>query len=120
SSGTPRRLEARFMGPYHFQGRTCLAIVLAAGESARMRSARPKVLHELAGRSMLAHVLSSLVEAGAERTVVVAGPNHDAVMAEAKTIVRDAGIAIQKERLGTPHAVLGARAGIAKGCEVVL
>ena len=60
-----------------------------------MRSARPKVLHELAGRSMLAHVLSSLVEAGAERIVVVAGSNHDAVMAEARTIVRDAGIAIQ-------------------------
>jgi bifunctional UDP-N-acetylglucosamine pyrophosphorylase / glucosamine-1-phosphate N-acetyltransferase len=63
--------------------RTCLAIVLAAGESSRMRSARPKVLHELAGRSMLSHVLSSLVEVGAERTVVVAGPNHDAIMAEA-------------------------------------
>src|SRR5580704_13069524 len=100
--------------------RTCLAIVLAAGESSRMRSARPKVLHELAGRSMLSHVLSSLVEAGAERTVVVAGPNHDAVMAEAKTIVRDAGIAIQKERLGTAHAVLAAREAIARGCDDLL
>src|ERR1700732_1308594 len=100
--------------------RTCLAIVLAAGESSRMRSARPKVLHELAGRSMLAHVLSSLVEAGAERTVVVAGPNHDAVMAEAKTIVHDAGIAIQKERLGTAHAVLAAREAIARGCDDLL
>jgi MobA-like NTP transferase domain len=75
--------EVGFMVPFHFQGRTCLAIVLAAGESSRMRSARPKVLHELAGRSMLSHVLSSLVEVGAERTVVVAGPNHDAIMAEA-------------------------------------
>src|ERR1700726_3949036 len=83
--------------------RTCLAIVLAAGESSRMRSARPKVLHELAGRSMLSHVLSSLVEAGAERTVVVAGPNHDAIMAEAKTIVRNAEIPDQKGALGTPH-----------------
>jgi bifunctional UDP-N-acetylglucosamine pyrophosphorylase / glucosamine-1-phosphate N-acetyltransferase len=100
--------------------RTCLAIVLAAGESSRMRSARPKVLHELAGRSMLSHVLSSLVEAGAERTVVVAGPNHDAVMAEAKTIVRDAGIAIQKERLGTAHAVLAAREAIARGYDDIL
>ena len=108
------------MVPFHFQGRTCLAIVLAAGESSRMRSARPKVLHELAGRSMLAHVLSSLVEAGAERTVVVAGPNHDAVMAEAKTIVRDAGIAIQKERLGTAHAVLAAREAIARGYDDLL
>ena len=108
------------MVPFHFQGRTCLAIVLAAGESSRMRSARPKVLHELAGRSMLAHVLSSLVEAGAERTVVVAGPNHDAIMAEAKTIVRDAGIAIQKERLGTAHAVLAAREAIARGYDDLL
>ena len=85
-----------------------------------MRSARPKVLHELAGRSMLSHVLSSLVEAGAERTVVVAGPNHDAIMAEAKTIVRDAGIAIQKERLGTAHAVLAAREAIARGYDDLL
>jgi bifunctional UDP-N-acetylglucosamine pyrophosphorylase/glucosamine-1-phosphate N-acetyltransferase len=108
------------MGPYHFQGRTCLAIVLAAGESARMRSARPKVLHELAGRSMLAHVLSALVETGAERTVVVAGPNHDAVMAEARTIMRDAGIAIQNERLGTAHAVLAAREAIARGYDDLL
>jgi bifunctional UDP-N-acetylglucosamine pyrophosphorylase / glucosamine-1-phosphate N-acetyltransferase len=108
------------MVPFHFQGRTCLAIVLAAGDSSRMRSARPKVLHELAGRSMLAHVLSSLVEAGAGRTVVVAGPNHDAVMAEAKTIVRDAGIAIQKERLGTAHAVLAAREAIARGYDDLL
>jgi bifunctional UDP-N-acetylglucosamine pyrophosphorylase / glucosamine-1-phosphate N-acetyltransferase len=108
------------MDPIPFHGRTCLAIVLAAGESARMRSARPKVLHELAGRSMLAHVLSSLVEAGAERTVVVAGPNHDTVMAEAKTIVRDAAIAIQKERLGTAHAVLAAREAIGRGYDDLL
>src|SRR3984893_17451291 len=85
-----------------------------------MRSTRPKVLHELAGRSMLAHVLSTLAEAGAERTVVVAGPNHDAVMAEARTIVRDAGIAIQKERLGTAHAVLAAREAIARGYDDLL
>ncbi|MGH6811449.1 MAG: bifunctional UDP-N-acetylglucosamine diphosphorylase/glucosamine-1-phosphate N-acetyltransferase GlmU [Methylocella sp.] len=108
------------MVSFHFQGRTCLAIVLAAGESSRMRSARPKVLHQLAGRTMLAHVLSSLVEAGVERTVVVAGPNHDAVMAEAKSIVRDAGIAIQKERLGTAHAVLAAREAIGRGYDDLL
>jgi bifunctional UDP-N-acetylglucosamine pyrophosphorylase / glucosamine-1-phosphate N-acetyltransferase len=108
------------MVPFPLQGRTCLAIVLAAGESSRMRSARPKVLHELAGRSMLAHVLSSLVEAGAARTVVVVGPNHDAVVAEAKTIVRDAEIEVQHERLGTAHAVLAARAAIARGYDDLL
>ncbi len=42
--------------------RRCLTIVLAAGEGVRMRSARPKVLHELAGRSMLAHTLSAALE----------------------------------------------------------
>ena len=41
-------------------GRTCLAIVLAAGEGTRMRSSRPKVLHEVAGRSLLGHVLAAL------------------------------------------------------------
>ena len=44
--------------------RTCLAIVLAAGEGTRMRSARPKVLHQIAGRSLLAHVLDAVREAG--------------------------------------------------------
>ena len=43
--------------------RRCLTIVLAAGEGVRMRSARPKVLHELAGRSMLAHALSTVLRA---------------------------------------------------------
>ncbi len=104
----------------HLQGRTCLAIVLAAGESSRMRSARPKVLHKLAGRSMLGHILSSLMEAGADRTVVVVGPNHDAVVAEAKTIGRDVEFAIQTERLGTAHAVLAARAAIARGYDDIL
>ncbi len=108
------------MLPLDFQGRTCLAIVLAAGESSRMRSARPKVLHNLAGRSMLAHVLSSLMEAGADRTIVIVGPNHGAVVAEAKAIARDAEIAIQTERLGTAHAVLAAREAIARGYDDLL
>jgi bifunctional UDP-N-acetylglucosamine pyrophosphorylase/glucosamine-1-phosphate N-acetyltransferase len=100
--------------------RSCLAIVLAAGEGTRMRSARPKVLHRLAGRSMLAHVLAALVEVGADRIVVVAGPDHAAVIAEAKTIAPAAEIAIQRERLGTAHAVLAAREAIAAGYDDVL
>jgi bifunctional UDP-N-acetylglucosamine pyrophosphorylase/glucosamine-1-phosphate N-acetyltransferase len=44
--------------------RSCLAIVLAAGEGARMRSALPKVLHAVAGRSLLAHVLRAVAETG--------------------------------------------------------
>ena len=44
----------------------CLAVILAAGEGTRMKSARPKVLHEVAGRPLLAHVLAGVVEAGAD------------------------------------------------------
>ena len=43
-------------------GRTCLTIVLAAGEGTRMRSSRPKVLHEVAGRSLLGHVMTAAGE----------------------------------------------------------
>lgn len=108
------------MLPRDPQGRRCLAIVLAAGESSRMRSAHPKVLHNLAGRSMLAHVLSSLKDAGADRIIAVVGPNHGAVIAEVKAIACDAEIAIQTERLGTAHAVLAAREAIARGYDDLL
>ena len=64
--------------------RTCLAIVLAAGEGTRMRSARPKVLHAIAGQSLLAHVLAAVREAGGTATAVVIGPDAAAVEAEAK------------------------------------
>jgi bifunctional UDP-N-acetylglucosamine pyrophosphorylase / glucosamine-1-phosphate N-acetyltransferase len=100
--------------------RTCLAVVLAAGDSKRMCSTRPKVLHELAGRTMLAHVLSALRQAGAGQVAVVVGPNHEAVIAEAKVSLRDAEIAVQKERLGTAHAVLAAREVIARGYDDLL
>ena len=55
--------------------RSCLAIVLAAGEGTRMRSARPKVLHEVGGRSLLAHVLAAVRTAGSTSTAVVIGPD---------------------------------------------
>src|SRR5579883_2261837 len=57
--------------------RRCLAIVLAAGEGTRMKSARPKALHEIAGRAMVGHVLKAAAEAGAEALAIVAGPDHD-------------------------------------------
>ncbi|HEY8008520.1 MAG TPA: bifunctional UDP-N-acetylglucosamine diphosphorylase/glucosamine-1-phosphate N-acetyltransferase GlmU [Methylocella sp.] len=108
------------MPPPNLQDRTCLAVVLAAGESLRMRSAQPKVLHKLAGRSMLAHVLHSLAEAGTDKIVVVVGPRHAAVAAETKAIAASAEIAVQTERLGTAHAVLAARAAIAEGYDDLL
>ena len=94
--------------------RTCLAIVLAAGEGTRMRSARPKVLHPLAGHSLLAHVLGSIAEAGVTATAVVIGPGEEAVAAEVKRVSPDADAFVQQERRGTAHAVLAARDAIAR------
>src|SRR3712207_9176143 len=84
--------------------RTCLAVVLAAGEGTRMRSARPKVLHEIAGRSMLAHVLEAVRGAGASRVAVVVGPERDDVATEARAVIAGADVFVQQERLGTAHA----------------
>ena len=94
--------------------RTCLAIVLAAGEGTRMRSARPKVLHAVAGQSLLAHVLTAVGAAGTTATAVVVGPGQDEVAAEAKRVLPGAAIFVQRERRGTAHAVLAAQAAIDK------
>jgi bifunctional UDP-N-acetylglucosamine pyrophosphorylase/glucosamine-1-phosphate N-acetyltransferase len=101
-------------------GRTCLGIVLAAGEGKRMWSAMPKALHKIAGLSMLGHVLSAVLKAGAERIVAVVGPDHESLANEAKRISPAIDAAIQSERRGTAHAVLAARAAIAEGFDDVL
>jgi len=100
--------------------RTCLAIVLAAGEGTRMRSARPKVLHAVAGRSLLAHVLGAVAKAAVTSTAVVIGPDQDDVAAEARRAMPDAGIYIQRERRGTAHAVLAAKPAIETGADDIL
>jgi bifunctional UDP-N-acetylglucosamine pyrophosphorylase/glucosamine-1-phosphate N-acetyltransferase len=81
------------------------AIVLAAGKGVRMRSALPKVLHAVAGRPMVAHVLAALAPLRPEIVVVVIGPGMDAV---AKAVA-PAATAIQDPPLGTGHAVMAAR-----------
>jgi len=100
--------------------RRCLTIVLAAGEGVRMRSARPKVLHELAGRSMLAHVLSTVRDGAMGDIAVVVGPDGDRVAAEALKAAPEAKIAIQLERRGTGDAVLAARDQIERGYDDIL
>ncbi|HYA74014.1 MAG TPA: NTP transferase domain-containing protein, partial [Roseiarcus sp.] len=100
--------------------RTCLGIVLAAGEGVRMRSARPKALHEIAGRAMVAHALEALAGAGAERIAVVVGPNRDDVAAEALKCAPGAEVFVQSERKGTAHATLAARAAIARGYDDIV
>lgn len=102
------------------RARTCLAIILAAGEGTRMRSTVPKVLHAIAGRSMLAHVLAAVAEAGATRVEVVVGPGRDDVAAAARAACPGAGISVQAERLGTAHAVLSARQALASDVDDVI
>jgi bifunctional UDP-N-acetylglucosamine pyrophosphorylase/glucosamine-1-phosphate N-acetyltransferase len=94
--------------------RTCLAVVLAAGEGTRMRSARPKVLHQIGGGSLLAHVLGAVRAAGCGETAVVIGPDAAPVAEEAKRVTPGAQIFVQGERRGTAHAVLAARSVIAR------
>jgi bifunctional UDP-N-acetylglucosamine pyrophosphorylase/glucosamine-1-phosphate N-acetyltransferase len=100
--------------------RRSLTIVLAAGEGVRMRSARPKVLHELAGGSMLAHTLSAALEGAAVDVAVVVGPGGDGVAAEALKVAPGAKVVVQPERRGTADAVLAAREQIAQGYDDIL
>ena len=100
--------------------RTCLAIVLTAGEGVRMRSPQPKVLHQIGGQTLLAHVLNTLRVAGQTHTAVVVGPDHDAVAAEARSVLPNAEFYVQAERRGTAHAVLAAKPAIVRGADDIL
>jgi bifunctional UDP-N-acetylglucosamine pyrophosphorylase / glucosamine-1-phosphate N-acetyltransferase len=100
--------------------RTCLAIVLAAGEGTRMRSARPKVLHAVAGKSLLAHVLAAVSDTGVTAAAVVVGPNDSAVAAEAEHVLPGAECFIQAQRRGTADAVLAARRAIERRADDIL
>ncbi|MDF3814464.1 MULTISPECIES: bifunctional UDP-N-acetylglucosamine diphosphorylase/glucosamine-1-phosphate N-acetyltransferase GlmU [Rhodopseudomonas] len=100
--------------------RSSLTIVLAAGEGTRMRSSIPKVLHPVAGRSLLSHVLAAAPRGDADALAVVIGPDHQAVADEAKRARPDAAIVVQQQRRGTAHAVLTAREAIARGADDLL
>jgi len=100
--------------------RRCLAIVLAAGEGVRMRSSRPKVLHAVAGRPMIAHALAAALEAGADAVAVVVGPDREDVAEAARRVAPGVEVFVQRERLGTAHAVLAARDALARGFDDIL
>jgi bifunctional UDP-N-acetylglucosamine pyrophosphorylase/glucosamine-1-phosphate N-acetyltransferase len=100
--------------------RSSLTVVLAAGEGTRMRSSLPKVLHPVAGQSLLAHVLDAAPRGNGASLAVVIGPDHTAVADEAKRVRPDAATFVQRERLGTAHAVLAARDAIARGADDLL
>src|SRR5215471_13297357 len=99
--------------------RTCLIVVLAAGEGTRMRSLRPKVLHAIGGRSLIAHVLAVAGTIGA-RAAVVIGPGQEAVVEAARAVMPDAEFYLQHERRGTAHAVLAAKAALVQGADDVV
>ncbi|BBY51807.1 bifunctional protein GlmU [Mycolicibacterium arabiense] len=84
-------------------------IVLAAGAGTRMRSTTPKVLHTLAGRSMISHALHAIAAVEPRHLVVVVGSDREpvsaAVTALAEELGRDVTIAVQEEQRGTGHAV---------------
>jgi len=85
-----------------------------------MKSSRPKVLHEIAGRSMLAHVLTSVAGAKADSIAVVVGPGREDVRAVVSSLCASAEVFVQEQRLGTAHAVLAARDAIARGHDDIL
>ncbi len=100
--------------------RSCLAIVLAAGEGTRMKSRGPKVLHAVAGRSLLGHALAAVSKAGADAVAVVISSERPEVGEAARKQLPHAQIAIQHERRGTAHAALAAKAAIAAGHDDVI
>jgi bifunctional UDP-N-acetylglucosamine pyrophosphorylase/glucosamine-1-phosphate N-acetyltransferase len=84
--------------------RPAAVVVLAAGEGTRMRSATPKVLHELAGRTLVGHALAACAPLGADATVVVVGAGRDAVSAHLAAIAPAVLPVVQAEQRGTGHA----------------
>ena len=80
-------------------------VVLAAGKSTRMKSARPKVLHDLAGRMLIEHVLHTTKHLGATSTTLVIGHAADDVRASLQSWT-DLQYAVQSPQLGTGHALL--------------
>jgi bifunctional UDP-N-acetylglucosamine pyrophosphorylase / glucosamine-1-phosphate N-acetyltransferase len=88
--------------------RDTAVLVLAAGAGTRMRSDTPKVLHALAGRSMLAHALHSVAKVAPQHLVVVLGHDRDSITPAVAALAEELGlpiqIAVQEQQLGTGHA----------------
>ncbi len=89
------------------------AIILAAGQGTRMKSALPKVLHEVGGRAMLDWSIAAASNTGAAKTIVVAGKHSPAVADHVAKVLGDGASAIQDPPLGTAHAVRAAANALA-------
>jgi bifunctional UDP-N-acetylglucosamine pyrophosphorylase/glucosamine-1-phosphate N-acetyltransferase len=83
-------------------------IVMAAGAGTRMQSDTPKVLHTLAGRSMLSHVLHAVAKVAPQHLVVVLGHDRDKIAPSVAELADELGrpieVAAQDQQLGTGHA----------------
>jgi len=86
-----------------------LAIILAAGEGKRMKSAQPKVLHKVGGLPIVGHVVRAARDAGATALAVVTGPGHESVREAIRPLAPEAVFFEQIERRGTAHAAGMAR-----------
>ena len=84
------------------------AVILAAGHGTRMRSALPKVMHEIGGRAMIAHVIAAADELLPTQKIVVIGDHAPAVGDFARSINADIAVAVQSPPQGTAHAVMQA------------
>ncbi|MFV0358262.1 bifunctional UDP-N-acetylglucosamine diphosphorylase/glucosamine-1-phosphate N-acetyltransferase GlmU [Tropicimonas sp.] len=84
-------------------------VILAAGQGTRMKSDLPKVLHQVAGTSLLHHAMLSGAALEPWKTVIVAGHGAETVEASVRDIDPEAQVVVQRERLGTAHAVAQAR-----------
>ena len=93
-------------------------LVLAAGLGKRMRSSLPKVLHPLAGRPLLAHVLDTARELAPRKIIVVHG--HGADQVKESLAGKDIEWALQAEQLGTAHAVMQAMPRVSADADVLL
>lgn len=80
-------------------------VILAAGEGTRMKSSRAKVLHQVAGRSLLGHVLTAVSELSPKNIRVVVGSGREAVEAHLQEIAPQVSTVLQEKRGGTGHAV---------------
>ena len=100
--------------------RSCLSVILAAGEGTRMKSALPKVLHPLAGLPLVAHAVKAARMTDGVDVALVVGRGADEVKAAVLPFAPDAETFLQTERLGTAHAVLAAREKIARGYDDIL
>ncbi len=94
----------------HANDRPLAVVILAAGQGTRMKSSLHKVLHPVAGRPMLLHLLGTIETLAPQRKVVVVGAGREQV--EKAVAGHDVAVAVQAEQLGTGHAVMQAKAAL--------